>query len=95
MKRSIYLILLIFLLFSCSKENSQVNDIIDSNTWASSTWTSNTWSSSDKWVIEETSDIIEWYWDTLKGSIDWAREVQESINNRYNGLDTLLENAKQ
>ena len=95
MKRSIYLVLLIFLLFSCSKENSQVNDIIDSNTWASSTWTSNTWSSSDKWVIEETSDIIEWYWDTLKGSIDWAREVQESINNRYNDLDTLLENAKQ
>lgn len=46
-----------------------------------------------KWIIEDTTEIINGYWDTLKGSVQDARTVKELYDSNNNDLQKDIQNA--
>ena len=45
---------------------------------------------SNTWIIKDTVNTIDWYWETLKGSIEWARDVTNMINDRYDTIESKI-----
>lgn len=84
MKKIVLLFLLSFLFVSCSSKNNLEDENEVNNTWNIVDEDVNS-----KWLIEETSDIIEWYWDTLVDSIHDAKDIKNSIESRYNDLQNI------
>ena len=48
----------------------------------------------EKWYIEETWDILEWYVDTLEWSIGGAKQVRDLMNSQQDTLKEDLEALK-
>lgn len=88
MKKIIIITLLnLFFLSSCWKDEitntseTNVENILNE---------SNTWEMVDeKWVVEETVEIIDWYWETLTESVQDAKKAVDLINDRYSDLPSI------
>lgn len=76
MKKYAIILVSVFLLFSCTSKDTE--DIEKTNTWTE-----------QKWIIEETWDIIKWYWDTLTWAIHDAKDIKDTIEWRYNELQNI------
>ena len=50
------------------------------------------WETKEKWIIEESWEIINDYVDTLEWSISNARAAAELINKQQNNLKNNLQN---
>lgn len=46
-----------------------------------------------KWIIEDTTEIINGYWDTLQWSVNDARTVKELYDSNNNNLQQDIQNA--
>lgn len=49
----------------------------------------------EKWYIEETWEIIEWYADTLEWSISDAKQARDLINSQQDDLKENIEALKE
>ena len=93
MKKIIVSLIMVFALVSCGSEAGNDNTI---STWGIvDVWTGSiddnyiniedalNEAQEAKWVIDDTIEVLEWYEDTLKNVINDAKDIKDTINDRY------------
>ena len=80
MKKILIIVALLMFVSSCWKEEENIWE--DVSSWEIV-------ETEDVWVIQESVGIIEWYWETLKWTLDDTRNVVDDINKRYENLGEL------